>query len=411
MRSQKKGKIIACLDMGTSNLVCLIASIINDDEIEILGFGHKAAKGILDSSISDMKIAEKAIKNTIFEAERMADCNISKVVVGISGSQVKSSIKEFSVNISSGVIKSSDINSIVEKIRLAYKKENKTILHLIPLRYRIDESLIVENPIYMSGKKLHIKFHVVSTSKTTITNIENCLKNCQLSVDSYVVEPFASTFACLNNNEMNLNTLFIDIGGSSSSFAILMDGKLSFVGNCLIGGKHITKDIATILNISTSYAEKIKNLNSSVVISPIEEKELIKLSTFDENEIASNIMINRLDFCEILKSRIEEIFESIKSSIEKTNFPLHLLSNIVISGGVASTIGIDRIASSIFNKNVRIGYPSKIKNISYQLQNPSHSCSIGMIIFMQKKLITEKNKSSFQVKESWLKKLILKLAS
>lgn len=410
MKNVKKGKIVACLDMGTSKLACLIAAITNNDEIKIVGYGHKESRGIADSAISDMRLAQKSITNVVSEAERMAGFNIDRVVVGISGSQVVSSRREISVKIGSDIVKASDIANLASKIRSEFKKNNRIIVHLIPLQYRIDDSSPVVNPRYMSGERLYAKFHIVSTSQTTIKNIENCLKRCQLSANNYVVEPHASMLSCLSDNELNLGTLLIDIGGSSTSFCIALDGKLSYVGNVQIGGMHVTKDIATILNIPFEIAEGIKNLNSSLLISPIEEKELINLksSMFDGSNM---IRITRAEFRDIIKSRIEEIFESVKSSLEKAGVPFYLLSNIVLTGGVTSTVGIDKLASEVLGKNVRIGYPNKFKNIATELLNPAHSCSLGMLIFLNNMHLKEKIKGGFESRTSWFRKMLEKLAS
>jgi cell division protein FtsA len=131
----KKGKIVACLDMGTAKLVCLIAAINNNDDIKIVGYGHKESKGISDSAISDMKLAQRAITNVVSEAERMAGFNIDRVVIGISGSQVSSTRKEVSVKIASDIVKASDIANLANKIRSDFKKNNREIIHLIPLQY------------------------------------------------------------------------------------------------------------------------------------------------------------------------------------------------------------------------------------------------------------------------------------
>jgi cell division ATPase FtsA len=71
------------------------------------------------------------------------------------------------------------------------------------------------------------------------------------------------------------------------------------VGSSELGGIHITKDISTILNINFEAAEKIKNLNSSLMITPLEEKEVIKLIKYFECLIA-------FSFCQILflKSKV-----------------------------------------------------------------------------------------------------------
>jgi cell division protein FtsA len=408
-KNPKKGKITACLDMGSSKLVCIIASITNDD-VQILGYGHKESKGISASAISDMRLAQKAITNVVSEAERMAGLNIDRLLIGISGSQVASTCIEVSTKIAADIVKTSDIATLTAKVRAEFKKNNREIIHLIPLQYRIDDSVSVVNPRYMSGEKLHGKFHVVSTSQTTIKNIENCLKRCQLSVNNYVVEPYGSALSCLSDNELNLGSLLIDVGGSSTSFAIITEGKLIHVGSSPIGGVHITKDISTILNINFDAAEKIKNLNSSLLISPLEEREVIKLK-FSDNENAEMIRITRTELRDIIQSRLEEMLESVKVILEKFRIPLHLIGNIVLTGGVASIIGIDKLASEIFAKNVRIGYPNKLNSMPSEILNPTHSCSLGMLIFLQNLYLKEKLKDGFESKNNWFSRLIEKLAA
>jgi cell division protein FtsA len=405
----KKGKIVACLDMGSSKLVCIIASILGED-VKIVGYGHKESRGIKASAISDMRLAQKSITNVVSEAERMAGFNIDRLLIGISGSQVTSTRKEVSTKISSDVVKASDIASLAAKVRAEFKKNNREIIHLIPLQYRIDDSSPVVNPRYMSGETLYARFHVVSTSQTTIRNIENCLKRCQLSVNNYVVEPYASGLSCLSDNEMNLSALLVDIGGSSTSFSVILEGKLIHVGSSPLGGVHITKDISTILNINFDAAEKIKNLNGSLLITPIEERELIKMK-FTDSEGQELIQITRAELRDIIQSRLEEIFESVKAVLDKSGIPIYKLGNIVLTGGVTSIIGIDKLASEIFEKNVRIGYPNRLDGVASEILNPTHSCSLGMLVFLYNLHLKEKIKDGFETKSSFFARLIEKLAA
>lgn len=406
----KKGKIVACLDMGSSKLICIIASVTSDG-IDVLGYSHKASKGIMASAVSDMRLAQKAITSVVSEAERMAGFNIERLLVGISGHQVTSSHKEVSAKIVSDVVKNNDIAALASKVREEFKKNNREIIHLIPLQYSIDDSLPVTNPRYMSGETLHAKFHVVSTSQTTIRNIENCLKRCQLSVDSYIVEPYASALSCLSEKEMDLGCLMIDIGGSSTSFCVMIEGKLVYVGSSPMGGIHITKDISIVLNTSFEMAEKIKSLNGSLLISPIEEKELIKRKISDAEDGPTNINISRRELCDIISSRVEEIFESVKTVLEKAGIPFYMLGNIAISGGVTSIVGIDKVATQILAKNVRIGYPHKIDGIPPEILNPTNSCSVGMMLFLRNLHLKERIKDSFETKTSWFRSVIEKIAS
>lgn len=409
-KNLKKGKIVACLDMGSSKLICMIAAT-ESDKVKILGYSHKESRGIAASAISDMRLAQRAITNVVSGAERMAGLNIDKLLVGISGSQVTSVRYEVGVKIASDIVKSSDITSLASKVRAEFKKNNREIIHLIPLQYNIDDSAPVANPRYMSGETLYAKFHVVSTSQTTIRNIENCFKRCQLSVTNYIVEPYASALSCISENEMELGSLVIDVGGSCTSFCIILEGKLVHVGSSKIGGMHITKDIATILNVNFEVAEKIKNLNNSLMISAIEEREMIRLKFSEGSENSQMIQITRLELCEIIKSRVEEIFESVKDALEKSGIPIHFISNITLTGGVASIVGIDKVASEIFEKLVKIGYPNKVEGASSDITNQSHACSLGMLVFLQNLYLKEKIKGGFEVRGGWFRRLIEKLAS
>jgi cell division protein FtsA len=406
-KSYKNRKIVACLDIGSAKMLCIIASI-GSDGIDILGYGHKESKGISFGAISDLKLAQKSITNAVAEAERMAGLNIDKILVGISGCQIVSTRKDIVEKIAKDIVKQSDIDNCVSKLRQECQKNHKEAIHILPISYRIDDSPAIANPRQMMGQKLYSRFHVAIVSQTIISNIENCLKKCQLSAGNYAGEPFASALACLSDYEINLGSLVIDIGASSTSYCILYDAKLYHIGHVPIGGFNITKDISTILSISTEIAEKIKNLNNTLIISPIEEKEIIKFkstNSLDDNKISK---IARDDLRSIIESRLAEIFEAVKNDLKKSNIPIEMIPNIVLTGGVSSTIGIDKLATEIFKKNTRIGYPTKFNLAPNELMNTSSTCALGMLIFLRDRMISESIKDDFE-KNNWFKKMLDKI--
>lgn len=407
-RNSHRGKIVACLDIGSSKLMCLIAAVDNED-IKIIGYSHKESRGIVGGAISDMRLAQKSITSVVSEAERMAGINIERLLIGLSGSQVISSRKEEHIKIASDMVKTSDIGHLAGKVRNEFRKNNREMIHLIPLQYRIDDCSPVQNPRYMSGQKLFAKFHTVSTSHTTILNIENCLRRCQLSINNYVVEPYASALSCLSSNEMTIGSLVVDIGGDTTSFCLIMEGKLVYVGHVPIGGNHITKDIATILNITFHAAEKIKSLNSSLIISPLEEKEIIKFKSTETD--AGLFNVTREELKDIIKSRVEEIIETTKQTLEKSGVPNFLINNIVLTGGVTGIVGIDKLVEDIFDRNTRIGYPNQIEGVPLELSIPTYACSLGMLIFLKNLYLKEKIKDGFETKNSWFRRFIEKIVA
>jgi cell division protein FtsA len=340
----------------------------------------------------------------------MAGFNIDRLIVGLSGAQTLSQRKVVKSKIASDMVKNSDITNLANSIRFEYKNNNRDLIHLIPLQYRIDDSNAVQNPRYMTGNFLAAKFHVVSTSTTTTKNIENCLKRCQLSVYNYIAESYSSALSSLSDNELNLGTVVIDIGGSDTSFSIIFDNKLVYTDNFPVGGIHITRDIAMILNIDFKTAETIKNLNNSLVMGSVEEREIINLKA-DDFDILDVSNITKKDLKEIIQSRLEEILESVKTKLEQQGYSSFVVNNLVLTGGVANIIGIDKIASKIFKKPVRIGYPHRVDNVPEMFDDPSFCSVFGMLNFLKNIYMKEKIRDGFETKNGFIRKVIDKLMS
>jgi cell division protein FtsA len=399
-----KGKIVAALDIGTTKLACIIAEI-SDTNIRIVGYGYRQSVGITSSAITDMKLAQLAITKTIAAAEKMAGFNISKLVVNVSGFRLDAITKSVSHKISSKVVNDSDILALVSDIKLDFKNNKQDIIHLIPLEYKIDHTTKIINPRYMSGDHLSGKFYIISTQNSIIKNIENCMRSSTVSVNNYICDSYACALGVVSENELNFGTLVIDIGGNSTSFSILIDNKLHHIGNCVLGGVHITRDIAAILNVNLDIAENIKLLNNSLIVSPVEENELIKFELDDDIYPSKLIELTKIDLCNIIVARLEEIINMVKNDLEKSGYSSYSINNIIVSGGVANMIGIEKLIENIFKKNVSIGYPIGVKDLPKDLHNPSFSVALGMIIFL-KQVMKKQIKTNFGVKNNFFKKII-----
>ena len=411
MRRIRKGKIIACLDIGSSNIICTIASLSADGNIKIMGHSIKESRGILGGAISDMKIVQKSIVNTISEAERMADINIEKILVSISGSIIHSQRIEKKVKISSHAVKSTDISNLANIVRSFFRKDSKEMIHLIPMDYRIDDSMPVQNPRLMSGDYLYAKFHAICTPRTNILNIENCLRSCQISVNNYIIEAYSSYLASVTTTEKSMGNLIIDIGGDVTSYAIIIDDKMIHTGGFIMAGKHITKDISTILGVSVDYAEKIKNLNSTLILSGSAQKEIIKYRISNQDE-TSMLKMTKGDLKEIMRCRIEEIFETVKNSIAEAQIPDFIYGNVILCGGTSNIIGIDQLASEMFSRDARIAHPFDLTSFSNaeDINKAEFSSSIGMLLFLKSLIMKDKIKSGFEHKEvGFFRKLLDKI--
>jgi cell division protein FtsA len=304
------------------------------------------------------------------------------------------------------MVKKQDVINLAHKIANEYKKNNREIIHLIPLQYKIDDSSYVQNPCYMSGKKITSKFHVVSVATSVTKNIENCLKSCRLSVNNYILESYGAYLSATNERESNLGSLTIDFGGVSTSFCVIYEGKLVYCGHVKVGGMHITKDISKILNVDFDVAQQIKILNHSLIINPLEERELIKMKIDSFGDNFGLVKITKKELKEIITCRIEEIVELVKKDLSDNGYGPHIFNNIMLSGGVCGIIGIEKIVNEIFNKQSRVLYPTKIYDLPNQLNDPSFASVIGMLVYLQDIYKKEKNSEGFNSKGGLIKRFI-----
>ena len=72
--------LLVSLDIGTSKVVAVVAVRLPDQNIEILGIGSHASRGLKKGVVVNIDATVQAIRLAIEEAESMSECEIKKLV-------------------------------------------------------------------------------------------------------------------------------------------------------------------------------------------------------------------------------------------------------------------------------------------------------------------------------------------
>lgn len=385
-----KSDLIAVLDIGTYKVVCLIASIGLDRKIEIKGIGHQLSRGIKSGVITDVSKAESCILAAINSAEKMARANIEEVAINISGSIISSSSVEVELSVSGHEITQRDISNIINTGYSHFSSSDKEIIHSITMDYTIDNLESISNPIGMYGENLKTDIHVISCSSTAKKNLINCLAKCHLDVRNLVVSPYMSGLSTLSYDEKKIGVIHIDIGAGTTSISIFKGGYCIYVSSINIGGNHITMDIAKGLSISIEYAERIKTIYGTVIVTDRDVYEKIDIpitelqSDIDDEAILSvgDSYLSKVLLTSIIKPRMEEILEMVKENIENSGFYNQTGPRVVFSGGGSQLMGLKELAGHIFNKHIRVGKPISFEGIAESYKGPEFSTAVGMLIYI-----------------------------
>ena len=81
--------IITGLDVGTNTIRIVMGQQLPDGRLKIIGAAETPAEGITRGSISSIEDAVSCISETIEKCERMTGQRIDKMVIGMSGSHIK----------------------------------------------------------------------------------------------------------------------------------------------------------------------------------------------------------------------------------------------------------------------------------------------------------------------------------
>ncbi|MDP3758269.1 MAG: cell division protein FtsA, partial [Candidatus Daviesbacteria bacterium] len=109
-----KDRVICGIDVGSSKIATLIASIDETGKINLIGVSSTISKGVKKTQVVDIDEAVGAITESVEAAERMAGYSISQAFVSSGGPQIESVNQHAVVAVSEpeGEIKESDIRRV-----------------------------------------------------------------------------------------------------------------------------------------------------------------------------------------------------------------------------------------------------------------------------------------------------------
>jgi len=374
-----KKNIIAGLDLGTTKVCAAIAEKLDNGTINVLGFGFSPSEGLNKGLVSNIGKTAEAIKEAFGKASIQAGINIQGVNVGVAGEHI-TSIRHrnyVTINNEENEITQADLERLEADVRTIRIPSDKQILHIIPEEYSVDYQGGIENPIGLSGSRLEASNHIVLASIPAISNIRKSVERAGLKVQSYILQPLASSSSVLEENEKDLGVALIDIGGGTTDIAIFHNKAIKHSKVIGIAGNQVTNDIRESLGIVTEDAEILKKTYGYATEGAIikDEDILIKGVGARGN---SKIPVSLLT--QIVSLRMRELFSLIDNDIRNSGFKNKIKAGIVLTGGGSLLKGTIELAEEVFGLPARIGVPQNLgTGISTEIESPEFATVTGLV--------------------------------
>lgn len=392
-----KDKIICGIDVGSSKIATLIASVDDTGKINLIGVSSTTSKGVKKDQVVDIDEAVAAITESIEAAERMAGYSISSAFVSLGGPQIESINQHAVVAVSEPEeeIRSSDIQRVNEAARAIPLPSSREILHVIPRTFTVDGQEGIKDPIGMTGVRLETETHIITGSATSMRNLVKCVSEVGIDVVELIFSGIASSMAVLTDTEKELGVVVVDIGGETTDVVIFIDGSVSYSSVVPIGARHITSDMAVGLRISLESAEKIKLSLGKIPKLPAlaeesepvpsasskkKEEEFLDIKSLNLEEDIQKIS-KRSVVDGIIKPRLQEIFKFVAREIKKSGFGTQIPSGLVICGGGAQTVGVLDQAKYVLGFPARVGVAVGLSGLIEEIDSPAFASSAGLILY------------------------------
>ncbi|MBT9505328.1 cell division protein FtsA [Rhodoferax sp.] len=367
--------LVVGLDIGTAKVMAVVAEVLPNGELKLAGLGIAPSNGLKRGVVVNIDATVQSIQQALKEAELMADCKITRVYTGITGSHIRGINSSGMVAIKDREVTAADVARVVETAKAINISTDQRLLLVEPQEFIIDGQDVKE-PIGMSGIRLEAKVHIVTGAQSAAENIIKCVRRCGLEVEQLMLNPLASSLSVLTEDERELGVALVDIGAGTTDVAIFTNGAIRHTAVIPIAGDLITSDIAMALRTPTKDAEDIKvesGFAKQLLADPESQVEVPGLGDRGPR------MLSRQALAGVIEPRIEEIFSLVHQVMRDSGYEEMLSSGIVLTGGSCIMPGMVELGEDIFLKPVRRGIPKYSSALADMVAQPRAATVMGLL--------------------------------
>lgn len=372
--------IMVGLDIGTTKICAIVASIDAANRINILGVGKAPSDGLNRGVVVNIDKTVHAIKDAIAQAELASGIQVNSVNVGIAGDHILSMRSKgvITINNKDNEITAHDVERLLEDCQRIMLPTDQQILHVIPQEFVVDGQDGIADPVGMSGMRMEAEVHIITGLVSAAKNIYRCVERAGYEVADIILEPLASSYSVLDVEEKEAGVVLVDIGGGTTDVAIFRDNTIRHTAVIAIAGQKVTDDIRLGLSVLDDQAETLKRNYGECYADLIKQDEVITVPGIagrPPKEITKSIL------AKIIQARMEEIMEIVKIEVKRSGYSDALSAGVVLSGGGSLIKNICLLANEILGMDAKIGIPLGITGgLLEEVNNPIYATGVGLVI-------------------------------
>ena len=334
-------RVYTGIDIGTYNVKVVISAPGEnpDASMRILGTGTATSKGMRHGYIIDTKEATRSIREALHRAASAAKVRVRKARVGLGGvglDEIRSTA-EVTLTQSGGVVTDAEIDRALRESekRAAPKLGNRTIVHTIPLEYRVEGAKVFGKPQGLQGTKLAVDTLIITLLTHHHDDLVEAVEAAGVEVEGVMAAPLAASLVTLTKTQKTAGVVLANIGAETLSIIVFDNDIPVSVKVFPIGSSDITNTIALSLQI------------------PLMEAEQMKRGAVTGTDVG----LHKIDA--IVSGRLKDMFTLVNAHLKEIGRSRLLPAGIVITGGGSGLASAQDIAKAVLK------LPSQLSQIGF----------------------------------------------
>ena len=321
------------------------------------------------------------MRHAIVEAEQMADVEIRSVYLGVTGGHVRGFNNRgvHPVVSADREISEDDVQDVIKNAKTINLPAQNHVIHAIRQHFLVDGQDGITNPVGMLGSRIEVDVHVVHGNLNRLQNAIRTVKGLQLEVDDIVFNGLASSLALLTNEQKELGSLVIDIGGGTTEYVVYANGIIKHTGVLAVGGDHVSNDLAYGLKVPLGRAEQLKLEHGSALRGRgrqgPDHHHLQRTAACRSRPSTSNTCAASCP-CGWRRSSSS----SARTSSRRARWII-CAAGVFLCGGGARIPQIAKLAEQVLQMPVSLGKTNSISGLKSALDQPEFATAIGLVKF------------------------------
>jgi cell division protein FtsA len=376
----KKDSHVVALDIGSTKTCAMTGELEEGGGVKFSALGAAESKGWRKGQIVNLDLAVSSIRRAVEEAETIVGVPVESALIGVAGGHVRgvNSRGGITVGAKPRDVQKDDVRRAIEAARGVTLPEDREILHVLPQEFFLDAQDNIRDAIGMVGLRLEANVHIVTASGTATQNIVTAVNRAGVRVDDTVLEPLASAESCLTQDERELGSCLLDIGGGTTELIAYTAGVVRHTAAIPVGGDHFTNDLAVGLRTPIPEAEKIKREHSCAYRELLGQDFPIEIASVGDRP--PRTVFARM-LADIVEPRAQELLMLVRDEMRRAGLDSQVPAGIILTGGGAHLRGLAELAERIFNLPARVASPRGLAGMSEEVSRPEYATAVGLVLY------------------------------